>query len=150
METRVWADWLFWLGLSRTSIQAPPWFRSMEWTPKRRWHGTLESAWRTSTRPRWRRMGATTAAFGARFPGLMVTVASFVLSSLPICHPNPWYCVILKMLVCYMCSSFLSMPFLIVFFFFWCFLCRVLVLGYSCIPAIYKVLFPWVLLCFDF
>lgn len=51
-------------------------------------------------------MGATTAAFGARFPGLMVTVASFVLSSLPICHPNPWYCVILNMLVCYMCSSF--------------------------------------------
>ncbi|KAI5346520.1 PREDICTED: 60S ribosomal [Prunus dulcis] len=50
--------------------------------------------------------GVNTKEEVAWFPGLMVTVASFVLSSLPICHQNPW----------------------------------VLVLGYSCIPAIYKLL----------
>lgn len=86
-----WVDWLIWSGPSQTSTPIPHWFRSREWTPRRKLGGTPESAWLISTRLRWRRTGATTVAFGERFPGHTVTPALFVPSSLPICPPNPWY-----------------------------------------------------------
>lgn len=89
----VWIfDMGFWFftGPSRISILVRRWFRSRMWTPRKRWPGTLVSAWRTYTRPRWRRTAATTVAFGARSLGLMVTVASFAPSSSPIFPPNPW------------------------------------------------------------
>jgi hypothetical protein len=79
-------------GPSRTSTQTPRWSRLREWTQRRRLRGMLASAWLISTRPRWRRMVPTIAAFGGRWLGLMVTVVLFVLSSSRIFHQNPWYC----------------------------------------------------------
>lgn len=133
-------DWLIWSGPSRTSTPIPHWFRSREWTPRRKLGGTPESAWLISTRLRWRRTGATTVAFGERFPGHTVTPALFVLSSLPICPPNPWYSLNWN---CCLISVTLYNGFCLKtgfdWFLLWCF-GRVLEWGCSCIPAIYKVL----------
>lgn len=93
-------------GPSQTNTRTLPSSRLRGWTPRRRLHGTLVSAWLISTRPRWRRMGLTTAAFGVRWQGLMVTAVLFVLSSSQTFHRNPWG----------------------------------LELGFSCTPAIYKLL----------
>ena len=82
-------------GRSRTSTQTRRWSRSRVWTRRRKWRGTKGSAWRTSTRPRWRGTDRITVAFGEKFPGLMVTVVSLELSSSRISLPNLWYNAIL-------------------------------------------------------
>ena len=83
------------VGRSRISTQTRPWFRSRASTLKRKWRGTAGSAWRTFIRPRLRKMGPTTDAFGERLPGRMVTVVLSVPSSSPIFPLNQW-CVYLS------------------------------------------------------
>ena len=92
-ENRTTAFWFIrylLLGRSQTSTQTHHWFKLREWTPRRRSLGTQGKRWLTSTRPKWRRMAHTTVAFGERWPGLMVTLALFVLSSSPTFHLTPW------------------------------------------------------------
>lgn len=79
------------IGRSRISTPTLRWFRLRASTLRRKWRGTVGSAWRTFTRPRWRRTALTTVASGVRWRGRTVTVASFAQSSSPIFPQNQWY-----------------------------------------------------------
>ena len=81
-------------------------------------------------------MELTIAAFGERCLGLMVTAGLFVLSSSPIFHQNPWYCEEVIVFGIYKIVLYEEVSKLVCLWFF----CRVPELGFSCTPAIYKVL----------
>lgn len=97
----VWWNWgirlLWWefvcghAGPSQTSTQAHLFFRSREWTPPRRWTGTLERGWPMYTRPRPRKMDPCSVVFGARLPAHTVTVELSVPDSGVTCLPLHWY-----------------------------------------------------------